>query len=152
MTALFVAVSAVLGLVSNLSGARNAVCSLPALNAQCVRLKLIEPPIDPNAARTALLHRAEGVWGNVGREGEPACTTTMRYAIRHRDGEDYIDLSTTGYESEGRIVSADNSSIFTRTVTPPAQAGTQWELKLEADRLIQVDSSGTPTPLVRCGQ
>ena len=143
--------STVLGLISNAGGARTAVCSIPAINAQCVRLGLMQPGADPQAARAALLRRAEGVWGNVAREGSQACSTTMRYSVVHRGSEDYIDLSMPGYQSEGRVVSAENGSIFTRTVSPTSQAGTQWELRLEADRLIQVDNNGTPTPFVRCG-
>jgi hypothetical protein len=144
-------ISTGLGLIANAGGARNAICSIPAISAQCVRMGLVQPADDPNAARLALLHRAEGVWGNVGHLGRPACATTMRYTLSHRGGEDYIDLTMPNYQSEGRIVSAESGSIFTRTVSPSSQAGTQQELRLEPDRLIQVDSNGAPTPLVRCG-
>lgn len=145
------ALSLVLGLIANAGGARDTICSISAIQRQCMRLGLTQPAVDPNAARLALLHRAEGIWGNVGSNGAPACSTSMRYVLSRRDGEDYIDLTMPNYQSEGRVVSAEKDSIFTRTVSPASQAGTQWELRLESDRLIQVDSSGTPTPLIRCG-
>ena len=148
--ALVAFVGAAATLIGNLGGARDAVCKTPFANARCVEWGLIAPADDPSVARNALLARVEGLWGNAGREGEAACTTTMRYRLSRRDNEDYITLSAQDYVSEGRIVSAENNSVFTRTVTPAAQAGTQWELRFEADRLIQVDNAGTPTPLVRC--
>lgn len=155
LTALFLFVSAALGFVSNLGGARDAVCEVGEARAVCERWGLVTTASDPTTAlalqREALLHRAEGLWGNVTREGAQACSITMRYSLSRRDGEDYINLTMPNYQSTGRIVSAENGSIFTRTVSPLSQAGTQWELRLEADRLIQIDGAGTPTPLVRCG-
>ena len=85
------------------------------------------------------------------RELEEAIATRERALALAARAQTGIDLTMPGYQSQGRVVSAENGSIFTRTVSPPSQAGTQQELRLEADRLIQVDERGTPTPLVRCG-
>lgn len=145
-------VGAAAGFVGNMGGARDAVCRLAAAEPYCVRWGLIAPGEDPAAVRRELLSRVVGEWGNVASEGVNACTTRVNYALSERDGEHYVTLTMTGsdYESVGRVASAENGSVFTRTVSPAAQAGTQWELRLEADRLIQVDNAGTPTPLVRC--
>lgn len=106
---------------------------------------------DPDAeARAALLGRIEGVWGNVGG-ARPACEDTLRYSVEHRGRDDYVTVSGQGFSSEARVVSADDASVFTRTVLPSREAGAQWELRLEADRLIQVDSKNIGTTLVRCG-
>ncbi|MES1156954.1 MAG: hypothetical protein ABUL73_04150 [Alphaproteobacteria bacterium] len=154
LVAIVAFVGAAAGFVGNLGGARDAVCKLGALEAPCVRWGLIAPAADPHAAKRALLARVEGVWGNVAEGGKPACTTRLSYAVVPRGADDFdiILRGPDGYESAGHVASAENTSIFTRTMTPASQAGTQWELRLEADRLIQIDKDGTPTPLVRCGQ
>jgi hypothetical protein len=155
LVALFAVLSAVFGFAANMAGARDFVCELAVAHSTCEQMGLITATADPEVVlaerRAALLHRAEGVWGNVAQDGLSACSATMRYSLVRRDGEDYINLTMPGYQSQGRVVSAESGSIFTRTVSPPSQAGTQWELRLEADRLIQVDERGRPTPLVRCG-
>lgn len=150
--AIAVAVVAFLGatftFVSNAGNARDAVCSLPDLAQACIHYGLVD---ERAVAREALLQRVEGVWGSEAHDGVPACATRLAYSVSRRDDEDYITLRGPEYESTGRVASAEGQSIFTRTVSPSAEAGAQWELKLEADRLIEIDSQGTPTPLVRCG-
>lgn len=150
--AMAVAVVAFLGatftFVSNAGHARDAVCSFPAVAQACVHYGLVDVRA---VAREALLQRVAGVWGSEAHDGAPACATQFAYSVSRREGEDYITLRGPGYESTGRVASAEGQSIFTRTVTPAAEAGAQWELKLEADRLLAIDSVGTPTPLVRCG-
>ena len=142
---------------NNLGGARNGVCSLPALNASCVKWGLVAAasPGDPDAARDAMLKKVEGLWGNASKDGAAACTTTLRYSVTHRGLEDFIVVrgadGVNQWESVGRVASVGEASIFTRTLTPATETGTQWELRLEDDRLIQVDKDGVATPLVKCG-
>ena len=140
---------------NNLGGARNAVCSLPALNASCVTYGLVAAPVNPDAARATMLKKVEGLWGNASKDGAAACTTTLRYSVTHRGLEDFIVVrgadGVNQWESVGRVASVGEASIFTRTLTPATETGTQWELRLEDDRLIQVDKDGVATPLVKCG-
>ena len=140
---------------NNLGGARNAVCSLPALTASCVKWGLVAAPVDSNAARAAMLKKVEGLWGNASKDGAAACVTTLRYSVPHRGLEEFIVVrgadGVNQWESVGRVASVGEASIFTRTLTPATETGTQWELRLEDDRLIQVDKNGVATPLVKCG-
>lgn len=156
----FALVSSLVGLAANLGGARDVVCELPGLNATCERAGLLSAPTSggtPDAAeiaaqvRAALLEKVEGNWGNVGQDGTSSCTTSLRYSVEKRGTEDFIVVhGAQGFESVARVASAEGSSIFTRTVTPIEQAGAQWELRLEPDRLIQVDAANVGTTLVRC--
>ncbi len=152
IVAVAVFAAAAASFANNLGGARNAACALPALNGSCVKYGLVAAAADPPAARAALLDRVEGVWGNAAKDGAAACTTTLRYTHTTRGEEDFIVLHMPdGYESVGRVASAENGSIFTRTLTPASETGTQWELRLEDDRLLQVDNVNVATPLVKCG-
>ena len=158
----FAFISSLVGLAANLGGARDAVCGLSALNATCERAGLLSAPRsggEPDAAeiaaqvRAALLGKVEGNWGNVGQAGTSSCATSLQYSVEKRGSEDFIIVrDTQGFESVARVASADGASIFTRTVTPVEQAGAQWELRLEADRLIQVDAANVGTTLVRCAE
>ena len=87
-------ISAAASFLGNLGGARNAVCSLPAITPFCIHAGLIAAPADPRAARQALLHRVEGVWGNPFKDGAPACATTLRYSLAARGDESFIILRT----------------------------------------------------------
>jgi hypothetical protein len=150
--------AAVASFANNLGGARNTVCSLPALDPSCVKWGLVASPAlatDPDRAKNAVLAKVEGLWGNAAKVGAAACTVTLRYSVTQRGPDDFIVVQgrdgVREWESVGRVVSVGADSIFTRTLTPVEETGTQWELRLEADRLIQIDSKGTPTPLVKCG-
>lgn len=160
LVAVAVFAAAAASFANNLGGARNAVCSLPALAERCVNWGLVArqatPAADTEAARrAALFGKLEGLWGNAARDGAAACTTTLRYSVTTRGPEDFIVVegreALRAWESVGRVVSVGADSIFTRTLEPVEETGTQWELRLEADRLIQIDNEGTPTPLVKCG-
>jgi hypothetical protein len=155
IVALALFAAAAVSFANNLGGVRDDACSIPALSGQCVKLGLMAQPADPRAARDALLDKVEGVWGNAAKNGLPACTTTLRYTHTTRGEEDFIVVrgadGVNAWESVGRVASAENGSIFTRTLTPVSETGTQWELRLEDDRLIQVDNQGVATPLVKCG-
>ncbi len=164
ITAIALGVSAALGIIANLSTARDFVCGLGPVRGLCLAYGLIAPPADPDAeaakARAALLAKIEGVWGLPARaEGEvrglpsrPACTQVSNYSVSARGGEDFVLVRMGEYESTGRVVSVDVAAgaIFTRTLTPIAEAGAQGELRPEGDRLTSLDARGVATILVRC--
>jgi hypothetical protein len=75
----------------------------------------------------------------------------LRYSVERREGEDMIVAHGETYESVGRVLSAEGSSIFTRAISPPEEAGMQWQIEPEADLLTLTDRNGVKTPLVRCG-
>jgi len=151
LAAAFAVLSAVLGFVANLGGARDAVCSLSALENVCARAGVVSNTASALDARATLLSRVTGVWGNqAGAEG-PACSTTLRYSVERHEGEDMIVAHGETYESVGRVLSAEGSSIFTRAISPPEEAGMQWQLEPEADLLTLTDRNGVKTPLIRCG-
>ena len=102
------------------------------------------------SARALLLGKVTGVWGLPAEAGRPACQARFAYGVERRGPDDVIRLRGLGVDSVGRVVSAEGGSIFTRTLTPASQAGTQWELRLEGDRLIQVDAANVSTTLVKC--
>jgi len=155
---LAIAASAV-SIVANAGGARDWLCATSALHELCEQAGLATLPATPApdptfvaaAARTALLARVEGVWGNVGQDGAAACTIRLTYSIESRGEEDVVLVRGDAFESVARVVSVGGGSVFTRTVSPAERAGEQGEVRLEADRLFQVDKNNIATPLVRCG-
>lgn len=159
LTALVVGVSTALGLLANLGGARDFVCSLPALEGPCRGAGLVAqaPPPPPTAEevraaeRAALLARIPGVWGLPGRNDEPACTVTGVYSVERRGDDDIIAFRRGDYLSEGVVVSSTALSLFTRTLTPADEAGRQYELIPEAGILTHKNSDNVATTLVRCG-
>ncbi len=122
------------------------VAGLIALNPPTKR----PAPAAAPSARALLLGKVAGVWGLPAEAGRPACQARFAYSVERRGPDDVIRLRGLGVESVGRVVSAEGGSVFTRTITPASQAGTQWELRLEGDRLIQVDASNVSTTLVKC--
>lgn len=151
LTALFLFVSAVLGLVSNLGGARNAVCSLAAVNSACAQWGLIVPDVAETAAqaRQRLLDGVVGRWGRQDRD----CSDAVTYSVaRGSDGLDRIIVRAPGYESVGQVTAAENGVIISRATTPSATGGReQWELRPRGDQMIVLDKDGVSTTLVRCG-
>lgn len=151
LTAAFAMLSAVLGFIANLGGARDAVCSLSSLENVCARVGIVSDAVSASDARATLLSRVSGLWGNQANASGPACATSLRYSVEQREGEDMIVARGEVYESVGRVVSAEGSSIFTRAISPPEEAGSQWQLEPEPDLLTLTDRDGIKTPLVRCG-
>jgi hypothetical protein len=147
----FALLSTVLGFVANLGGARDAVCSLAALEKTCLGTGIARDEPSTADARNALLARVVGVWGNQANADEPACATTIRYVLEQRGGEDVVIARSEGFESVGRVLSAEGGAIFTRAISPPEEAGSQWQLEPEPDLLTLTDRNGVKTPLVRCG-
>lgn len=149
-TALFVFASVALGFVSNLGGARDAMCSLAAVNASCVQWGLVVPQASETTAevRRRLLEGVVGRWGRQDRD----CTDVLNYSVSHgTDGFDRITLRSANYESVGQVVAAENGVIVSRTTTPtPSGAREQWEFRPNGDQLIVSDKDGVSTTLVRC--
>jgi hypothetical protein len=139
------------GVIGNLGGARDALCRLGPLETRCAQYGLA-PAFDWHGPKAALLARVSGVWGNVAESGKSACTTAVSYVVFPRgDGDFFIIVrGTDGYESEGHVARVSEGSVFIRTLTPAGEAGRQWALRPEADRLIRVDNNGAATRLVRC--
>ena len=152
LTAALALVSAGLGFVANLGGARDAVCSIQGVERTCVQLGLSRQAAAAPDERARLLAQVDGVWGNQSGADAPGCATTIRYAAERRGDQDVIVARREGYESVGRVVSAEAGSIFTRAISPPEEAGAQWQIEPQSDLLTLTDSSGVKTPLVRCGE
>jgi hypothetical protein len=151
LTALFVGVSAALGFVSNLGGARDDVCELEAAAGPCRDWGLIraEPAaLDPALARAQLLQSVDGLWGRQDRD----CSDVVRYEVaRGEDGVDRILASAPGFESESQVIAAENGVIVARDLTPsPNGAREQWEFRPDGDRITLYDKDGVATTLVRC--
>lgn len=151
--------AAAISIVVNSGAVVSWACGLDFLRARCIGAGLVAEPLPPPptaeevaaAAQAKLLKQVSGVWGLPGTDGAPACETVLTYSAEQRRGDNFIVLEMDGYRSEGRVASIGEASLFTRTVSPAAEAGTQWELRLEGDRLIQVDALNVATTLVRCG-
>ncbi|MGE0530786.1 MAG: hypothetical protein AB7G40_17190 [Hyphomonadaceae bacterium] len=155
LTELFIGVSAALGFVSNLAGARNAVCGLSAINQACLDWGIVPSqaaatdPVQLTAeARQRLLNGVVGEWGRQDR----GCTDVVRYSVaRGDDGFDRITAAGVGFESVSQVVAAENGVIVARD-TSPSESGTreQWEFRPNGDRLTLYDKDGVATTLVRC--
>ncbi|MGE0531605.1 MAG: toll/interleukin-1 receptor domain-containing protein [Hyphomonadaceae bacterium] len=155
VTALFICVSAVLGFVSNLGGARDAVCGLSAINQTCFDWGLMptQPattdPIEMTSeARQQLLESVVGVWGRQDR----ACIDVVRYSVaRGDDGIDRITATGTGFQGVSQVIAAENGVIVSRDAAPSASGGReQWEFRPDGDRLTLYDKDGVATTLARC--
>lgn len=152
LTAAFVLVSAVLGFVSNLGGARDAVCSLAAVHQRCIDWSLITEPVDVEAqiedARQTLLQGVVGAWGRQDRN----CTDTISYAVaRGEDGYDRITARAPGFESLSQVTTAADGVIVARATTPSENGGReQWEFRPNGDQMTVYDKDGVATTLVRC--
>lgn len=151
LTALFVGVSAALGFVSNLGGARDAVCGLEAASGLCSKLGLVRTEAaatDPMQVRAHLLQSVAGTWGRQDSD----CGDVISYSIeRAENGPEFIVARAADFESSSQVLAAENGVIVART-TEPSQTGAreQWEFRPDGDRLTIYDRDGIATTLVRC--
>jgi hypothetical protein len=150
LTALLVLGSAILGFVSNLGGARNAVCSLAAIHARCVEWGLITPrPTEMvQQTRQRLLAGMNGRWGRQDRN----CADTVDYSVTPgTDGSERITVRAPGYQSVGQVIAVENGVIISRSTTA-SETGPreQWEFRPNGDQMVVVDKDGVSTTLVRC--
>lgn len=145
--AAFVVVSSVLGFVSDLGGARSAVCNLGGVGNFCRDLNLN----DREDTRHTLLASVVGVWGRQDR----GCADAVRYSVAYGQGQgapDRIFAQATAFQSESQVVAVENGVIVARATTP-SESGPreQWEFHPDGDRLTVYDKDGIATTLVRCG-
>ncbi len=143
----FVVVSAVLALVANATGARDAVCGLGPVQSICQRVGMTHPrrpPIDPVVIRARLLRSIEGAW----RRPDGSCDKALVFKVDTDDtGVSHINLSgPNGFERTGQVVAADGGVI----VTQDSASGDYWKYTPNGDLMNATDTKRTPTPLVRC--
>ena len=149
-----VVLSAVLGLIANLAGTRDAVCRLSALEPLCRRWGLVAPPPpDPAVlaaqARRKLIQGVAGTWDRQDR----ACAAPIRIGVAtDEDGVSRLTVTgAKGYVSVGQVIAADNGAVMTRNSTAgPGGRRDQWEYRPDGDQLTVIDKDGVATPLVRC--
>ncbi|MEZ5956712.1 MAG: toll/interleukin-1 receptor domain-containing protein [Hyphomonadaceae bacterium] len=154
LTALFVAVSAALGFVSNLGGARNAVCAIAAINETCVQYGLIAPMVDPAVARAEarerLMQRLTGTWGRMDRD----CADSVVFAVTLGEDEVYrVRRTAPGLDSIEQVSTIDtDNDVVTARETLPGEDGRreQWEYRPNGAVLALRDAAGTETTLARC--
>jgi hypothetical protein len=153
LTAVFVFLSAVLGFVSNLGGARDAVCSIGAVHDACLRAGLIQPA-GPSLAEQQR-HLVQAIAGHWAR-GDRDCNTALDYAVAlGDDGRTYrIRATAPGFDSTLQVESIDPSAgLVTARETRPGPSGLrqEWQFRPNGDILDIKDQAGTSTPLARCG-
>lgn len=156
-TVLFVGVSATLGFVANLGGARDSLCSVASLEAHCRALGLtnatrltleVEPAESQRAMRDRLLSGLTGTWSRQERD----CTVTASFSVETDEaGVSRLRITAEGFESLGQVVAADSNAVVTQTTSPtPGQSRGQWTYRLDGDRLVATDPVGVETTLNRC--
>ncbi|HAY06476.1 MAG TPA: toll/interleukin-1 receptor domain-containing protein [Hyphomonas sp.] len=154
---LFVGLSAVLGFLSNLGGARDALCSISSIETPCQEFGLtqapqIEPTPDPDAIETKLRDRLlsglNGLWSRQERD----CSVTAQFAVETDEGGiSRLRITADGFESLGQVVAAENTTVVTQATSPaPGESRGQWTYRLDGDRLVATDPSGVETTLNRC--
>lgn len=170
LTALFVLASAVLGFVSNLGGARDAVCSISAIHQTCLDWGLVveaEVPQTPEElqeqARQALLRQIVGTW-RVQDSNTRDCSAanTITYGVtRGEDGYDRIVArGPDGFESVSQISTVGDGIITARATGVSRSgdiAGSQdgrelWEYHPDGDQLVIFNRVGATTTLVLCSR
>ncbi len=158
LTALFVGVSAALGFVSNLGGARDAVCGMPLAEATCLSWGLIQPEPTPSAPvesverqQARLLDGVSGVWSRLDRE----CNETVSFEIEREGAIARIRSTAPNFESIMQVMTIDPSAgVITARASAPNEAGVRelWEYRPDGDVLAMRDPAGVDTTLARCGE
>jgi hypothetical protein len=163
LTALFVGLSGALGFIANLGGARDAACSLAALEKPCRDVGLISeaqepaPEADPAiiraAERSRLLGTMNGRWARGDIDpitGQPRnCSQAMTIAItKDEAGIERVQVRAVGFESSDQVETAADGVV---RVNGRGANGVMVEGKYEpnGDRLVYT-SGATPTTLFRC--
>jgi len=145
---LYVVTGELFGPVSNFRGATSGACSVSLFKAACSWVGITPDDGTDVPALKAIV----GNWSLPASSGKPACRNPLVYSVEKRGDDRVVHVSTSGFDSVARIVDVQDMSIFTRTTSPPSDAGHPWTLRLENDRLEQVDdANNTSTTLVRCG-
>lgn len=159
LTALFVFLSAVFGFISNLGGARNAVCEVAALHPYCVQYGLVTvaPPQEDAAvvqarAREQLMTSLNGTWGRLDRD----CANSVTFAITLGDDDVYRIRSTAegGFDSTMQVTTIDTErGMISARQAVPGENGRRerWDYYPHGDELTMRDENETATTLGRCG-
>ncbi len=152
LTAIFVVASALLGFVSNLGGARDAVCSIAAVNAYCRQWGLlpVEAP-SPEQLQAQLIETINGRWGRLDRN----CDITITYAVERDASGIYRILGTSEGAAASTVqvmaIDASTGVITAREVSPNGDGARDiWEYRPAGDVLAMRDQAGTETTLARC--
>ena len=148
------AAAAIVGVISNLGGARDTLCGVRSLKPACQAWGLTAPPSDPvlaaKAARLTLVRSVDGIWG---RQND-SCANSIAITT-NVNGSQISVRGAHGYVSSGDIVTVDTDKrvIFTRnaagTVVGPHA---EWEYHPSGDQLTVIDKDGTPTTFVHCNK
>jgi TIR domain len=153
LTAIFVLASAVLGFVSNLAGARDAVCSISAVNSFCVQYGLITAAADPAELRDRLMQRLNGTWGRLDRD----CANSVTFAVLRdeNDPDSYRIRSTAegGFDSTMSVTGIDTERgvISAREVLPGEDGRRdEWDYQPSVDEITMRDENEVATTLGRC--
>lgn len=153
LTAVFVFVGALLGFVANLGSARDAACSINALNQICLQWGLIEPeaPVETVEARQQrIIQTIAGTWGRLDRD----CAETVTYSIEQdAAGTRRIRGVAPGFEGVMQVIAIDPATgAITARNAAPNDAGVRelWELRVDGDVLALRDQAGTETAFGRC--
>ena len=146
-TGALIALSAVLGFVSDAFGVREGVCGLGPVQPICQRAGLVHPqpaPVDPAAIRARLIKSIEGTW----RRPDGSCEKPLVFKVyTDATGVTRIHLSgPNAFESTGQVVAADGGVI----VSQDSVSGDYWKYAPNGDLMNATDPKRTPTPLVRC--
>jgi hypothetical protein len=151
----FVPLGAVLSVVGNVGGTRDAACSIGVMYQSCLEWGLLgeDPPVDViEKQRERLIESVAGRWGRLDRN----CVETIAYRIQRDEGGTYrIYATTPGFESVMQVMAIDpaNRAITARARAPNA-AGIRelWEYRPNGDVLALRDQAGTETTLGRCNE
>jgi len=152
LSAAFVFLSAILGFLSNLGGARDAVCELRPVHEACLQAGLIQPDAPSLAEQQQqLVESISGTWGR----GDRDCSVTVTYEVsRGDDGAYRIHGVAENFDSTLQVTMIDpEAGLVSARETLPGPSGLreQFEYHPNGDVLDVKDQAGTSTPLARCG-
>lgn len=146
------AAAAMVGVISNLGGARDTLCGIGPLKSTCQGWGLTPPSSDPAltaaAARLNLVRSINGIWG---RQND-SCAHSIAITTDAAGSRIYI-RGAKGYSSSGDVVTVDTDKrvIFTRnTAGTSMDPHAEWEYHPSGDQLTVIDKDGTPTTFVHC--
>lgn len=150
LTALFLLASAVLGFVSNLGGARDAVCSISAIHQTCLDWGLVveaEIPPTPEELQAGVIDGVNGAWRRLDRD----CTTTVTFRVERDDDGVYRILGSSEGEpdslSQVGAIDTETGWITARVMNGPSEI---WEYHPRGDMLDMRAPDGVVTALARC--
>lgn len=150
-TAVFVVLTGAVGLVANMGGARDTLCSTQALASACTEWGLASVERAPTEElQASLIGSLSGVWGRLDRN----CSETVTFTVEQSGGEPYrLRASAPGFEVVEQVISIDTAAgvVMTRSLTPNAQGLREtFEYRPDGDILSMRDAAGVDTTMARC--